>query len=178
MTAEYFVGLLAKMAPSKEALTSVGFDYRFVEIILKRYRCSKRLVPLKKKYLERNVLIELLCHYDCSTVMIGNISLESQLSQEGILINVGSVEADQLMINEKTEEIILVDQSNFNHVICKCAQDAQSFLEALLIVCQFLTYKMLEPGRTNNSSVSSLFLERSIEAAGGKDYYDFYSTML
>jgi len=89
---------------------------------------------------------------------------------------IGEFEADDLILDASSGEIIVLSIETIDYVMWRCAKDGSSFLGALALAAQF--YEKCAHEDQHGTVVHAQALDECIIAAGGHVYANFYRTLL
>src|SRR4051812_22050680 len=155
MSADEFAAAIAALAPSVAELEAKGLSPQSAENFRKSYQCARRADPPVPG--NDNPLLDLLARYDCSRLEIAVVTLgpagiskgySDKLLSQGKRV-IGAVEADPLVLDDKTGEIDLRDHSDPNFSMAKVAANGAKLLDALYLVASFR-----RPHRGNRQNLS------------------------
>lgn len=175
--ADYFSALLSQAAPSLERLVSLGISVSDAEEILRSFRLPRLAARVNVAELTDGALDELLHWYDCSTLQIGLISFfpTDDVTTSGRVI--GAAEADHLVLDQVTGEIIVEELDSDGHVLWSCASGGENLLRALVLAADYLGRCMAAP-QPLPSDEGNAALVACTQAAGGEKYRPFFSALL
>ncbi len=177
MEKEYFVNKLKSLAPSKDEFKKYNVSNDYIENYIGHYCCLPR-VNTQFGLTSNNLILNLLLHYDCSKVEIGNLSLAGEIIEYKDYCQIGKVELDILALNKITMEIEVRDHDARDYVIWPCAANSDSFLDALLLCAEYLYSIFKNPSLGDDNNYSLKFIEACTEKSGGEKYADFYKMLL
>ena len=121
-------------------------------------------------------LADLFSRYDVSRVEIGMLQFygHPETVADGWLI--GDVEADLLVLDKQSGEIIVKDFTSPDHIIWKCAQDGSHLLAALAHAAKYLG-GCLSEDKTGTLEQKNA-IGYCITLAGGRSYFSFFEMLL
>jgi len=171
-----FAARLKMLSPSKEDMIKKNLPEDFVDNFLQRYICIKRTSFKRPSFLD-NTLLNLVSNFDCSKIEIGIISFLPEFVEKPSFYYVGNAEQDIIVLDKTFLSVNVVDAFYPDHIIWKCASNAENFLEALLVAADFFTSRVKDTSLLTNESYT---LERASicsEIAGGDAYLKFYKML-
>lgn len=175
MKIKEFISGLKQIPLEKERYSSIGLDEDEINSIMEGYNLKK--TDTKN---ELNKLVEFIVNYNPSSLEIGSIRFfgSDEIIENKEFYIIGAFDADSLAINKFTEEIIILDSTQkLEFILWKCAKNADSFFESLLIAGKFLEENAFSEEYGNQDLIFKVAQKCSF-VAGGKDYLSFYSTLL
>jgi hypothetical protein len=175
MTAEDFVRRLRTAAPGAEQLRNVGFSAQEAAEFQRSFVCVLRSTAPTER--QTDPLLDLLSRYELSTIEIGMITFASPAA-EPALVRVGAVEADPLILDRRTGEVLVTEGSPSGGVLWRCARDGARFLDALAPAAEFLARCAFDLTLSDDASARRSRAEECSVAAGGAEYLDFYRMLL
>lgn len=176
MKSSEFVNQLKEIAPSKSLLKERGFDKGFIKIYLKSYNLKKR----HDETVTVDPLLDLIYRYDVGGFDIGMVHLEKSknvLDVERYIV-FGSYDADILVIDKVTDEVVVLDWDDESHVLMKCSKNSDTFLQALLEVATFNKNMLLDEDLSSNQEIIKSKASEISKIAGGDNYLGFYLNIL
>lgn len=138
MDADNFVIQLQELTPSLSYLRKYGYVEEVVQELRESYFIKQRYPILE--FHNDDPLMDLISKYDTSSFEIGILSLDSgnySLPTKFHKILIGFVEADMLVFNIKSKEVEVLDYSQHDRIIFKCAASGEQFLNAMLVLAAF-----------------------------------------
>ncbi|HZH63780.1 MAG TPA: hypothetical protein VEY10_02740 [Flavisolibacter sp.] len=179
MEAENFVTELKKLSPPKSAYLNLGYPPSLAAEKLKAYECmSLNTKELSHQYFGNNVLLELLCNYNCSKIEIGVVSFVEKLVEVEDYYIIGNVEADILALNKLTLEVEVLDHENLDWTIWSCAANSEYFLNAILKCAEYFNKTICSNELSENSAFTYEYVLQCSDKAGGDKYIEFYKMLL
>jgi hypothetical protein len=115
-------------------------------------------------------LLDLVTRYDASRVQIGYVRLSDGVTPIESYLRVGEVEADPLVIDPATGEVLVLDHAAPWYVMLRAARSGAQFLDALLAVAQFPP-----AGAASGANEARACAERCTAAAGGTEFRAFWA---
>ena len=176
MNAQEFVDKL-KSIPSQKTIDiyrNKGLDDDFIAEYLGNYNFRK----LDNTVEYDDPIKSLVNNYDGSTVTLGMITFDIEPEEDEDYYVFGAFEADILAINKNLKTIEMLEYGTDDHVLCKCAQNSSSFLDAVIEAAHFAEKCSSDQTLYQNKKALSVVIEKCGELAGGEDYLDFYKVML
>lgn len=178
MKTKIFVEKLAKMAPDSETLLRRGLKPNYVRNLVDSYQ-----IGLKETYVEYDdELLNLINNYDVSAVEIGSVHFDLDqsirpLTESARFFRVGLDEADFLVIDTASGEIVVEDSHSPGFIVSYCAQSSGAFLDAL--------YQIAMPNDEylrNEADINSVdWCKKAADCAklaGGDKYLTYYKATL
>lgn len=172
MDTEDFVNKL-KIIPSLKRelqLKAMGLSQIFINEYYSSYIFNKNGDFYVKDPIQR-----LVRNFDGNQIKIGMITFDIEPYENSSYFFFGKYEMDLLSINKETNEILVIDFENENHIIFKCAIDSYSFLDAILHAAIFLENL---PFEDIDQKIVCNTAESCSKLAGDKKYLGFYKTLL
>lgn len=185
MNANEFVNELAKLIHSSDFYINRGLSSEEADEMIED---EKKSLLLSEKHQEplsiEDPIENLICSYDTSNLEIGMVKLGKQISICNIpsgKVPIGAIEADPLVINSESGEIELLDHSQPDFIVAKCAISSEKFMEALLLLAFFVPphidlYGNLPKDQVekNNSAAYDMAAKCAIVAgiSGNKNIYE------
>lgn len=121
-------------------------------------------------------LNELYSKSDVSRAEIGMVRFVESPEEVSRGWIVGRVEADYLMLDRKSGEVLVIDIRSLDHVIWRCAKDGESFLAAIAVVANYLGSCICLD--QSGSSFQEDTLRNCETLAGGSAYLAFYKMLI
>lgn len=177
MDRDRFVVKLKEFTPSREVYEKLGFSEAFIAKMIRSHEC----VPIEELRINpepNSEILKLLSFYDCSTVEIGVLSFNNEVSEVEDYYIIGNVEADLLALNKITLEIQVLDYLVPTHVIWDCAANGECFLDSLALCAEYFFKTYNDAALAENTSFAHEYAIQSAEKAGGEKYADFYQLLL
>jgi hypothetical protein len=177
MDKDHFVIKLKDFTPSREVYDKLGLSEAFIAKVIRSHQC----VPFSELRFNpepNNEIFKLLSSYDCSTVEIGVLTFNNEVSEVGNYYIIGNVEADLLALNRITLEIQVLDYLVPSHVIWDCAANGERLLDALALCAEHFFKIHHNSALSENASFIHEHVLQCAEKAGGEKYVDFYKLLL
>lgn len=173
MKIQEFIKRLTEICPSTEDLKNQGFSSKFIDTIVKGF-----VLPRKDKAVSSTTNLsdieKLLTEYDCSFLRFGDYGfLQAVEIQDSRKIFCRSSGTYLSLYKDQIDEFDSDDHS----LIYAVAQDQESFFIALLLLQEVSSMRLSGKLLGNDPLVNS-YLRRSVEAAGGNKYFQFYKAAL
>lgn len=173
MNAKEFCDRLSHLAPSSEDLIKIGFKKNECHLMQRYYLCKG---PINDKHFD-DPLLDLIHNYDVKNVEIGYVVFKRNMKAIGTYQPIGNVDADILAYDTINKEIVVLDYSDSNNVLWKCARSGNEFLDALIIVAKFTTNSLFNDS-LEDQGINNTTAQLCSETAGGNDYLNFYKMVL
>ncbi len=176
MTSSEFVERLKALAPDEKDIFEIEPDKEFVE----QYLSSYSLKRINDDTVSNDPLLDLIYKYDISPLdisMIGFNNKEDVLETDKYIF-FGKEEANALVINKITNEVILLNSEDPDYIISKCSKDTDSFLEALLLVEEFNQQMFFDEDLVEDQIAIMAKAKEIAEIAGGEKYLNFHLNSL
>lgn len=176
MTSSEFVYQLKQIAPSESLLIEREFDEEFSKTYLRGYNLKKK----HDKTVTSDPLLDLIYKYDVRDFDVGMIHLENSknvLDAERYIV-FGSYDADTLVIDKVTDEIVVLESEDESNVLIKCSKNSDTFLQAVLQVAIFNQKMLLDENLSSDQGIIRLKALEISEIAGGEDYEEFYLNII
>jgi hypothetical protein len=174
MTADIFAERLLSLTPSAGQLSSAGLSVDYVQRLLASYRCIPKNEPTMAYDGPEGAIFELVRRYDLSRVRIAMISFGASIEISGANWLIGNCEADLLVVDSITGEILVEEHATDHHILWECAENGGKFLEALLIVREFLGRCRFDEKLYNDSDAALAVANQCVVVAGGERYRAFF----
>lgn len=171
MTTDEFATKLEMLAPSDVDLQKLGLNLKEAERFRAGYRC-RRIVKTN----ESNPLFDLCNNFDVSSLEISVVTFCKSTRLDDDHWKIGNFEDDMLVLAESTQRVIVLDHEEVDRELCKCADTAAGFLEALLIVAESNTQTFRQASGTIPKPVD--FALSQCVSLAGKDTQAFYVVLL
>jgi len=123
-------------------------------------------------------LKNLILNYDGSGVKIGMITFDIEPEEDESYFVFGRFEVDYLAENRNLKTIEMLEYGTEDYVLYECAQNASSFLEAILEAAKFMEKKGFDDDLYNDQTLCNQVAEECGKIAGGPQYYDFYKMIV
>lgn len=175
MNADEFAEGLTRCAPSLNDLRRGGFSENFCQ------KLRDSFIPRWKGDTEpadQNPLVDFVLRYDASKIEIGGVRFGELKKDDNGCMCFGKEEADPLLIDAQTGEIFLEELGSDGHILCWCAADGESFLDAMLRAACFLEKCLVNSKLGQNQITSRQVAEECVNLAGGEKYSTFYYALL
>jgi hypothetical protein len=172
-----FVKQLAAMAPSTSDLEESGLSREFAREIAESFVCVKRARPLEAPK-GADAALELLRGWDLSNVEIGMVRFPDPPSGEPQGICIGCVEADQLVIHQKTGEVLVYEYGAKGHVLWRVSRTGSKLLDALINTARFLEEKGSDESNNQDPKMAHRVALECATAAGGTEYLEFFEMLV
>ena len=174
MQADEFARRLLALRPSVEQLRSEGLTDQEAETLRESFLAARRRG--ERRYRD-NPLLDLVESYDVSGVEVGMVSFGKEVEDTGTGWLVGSVEADNLLVDRKKGHVV-VREFNQENLLWRCAVDASSFLDAILAIGTFLEASGRDESLSEDDTSRKVVAGQCARMAGGDEYSDFYKMLL
>jgi len=173
MLPQDFVERLAAAAPSISRLLELGLDHQEAADLRRQFYCPRR-DPAGAP--EQNEVLALLKGWDVSAAQIGMVSFLQPPVATPTGIQVGRVEADDLVLLPDTGELVVEELGTDGHVLWRAAAGPGAFLDALCLSAEYLA----KCGMPSSGSPAEprLVAEQAALLAGGDQYWPFYFMLL
>lgn len=174
MRAAEFRQELMKIGPSAEMLREHGY----AELDAHRESCAFALSSREHSEffpIPDTAISSLFSEYDPSGVEIGFIRLDERPLPIDDSWVFGRVDADLLVLDGPSGEVVVWDAASPGHVLWRCAGDGHRFLSALLVLAREHAAELIDGLRVVKSPD---VLEECTVKAGGSSYSDFYRMLL
>lgn len=175
MDAESFKVTLEAAKPSIEALMRDGLSHQAAVSLVSSWDVRDRGY-LQQNSLPDRTLNELFSRYDVSNIEIGMVRFSKNPQPVPRGWQLGKVEVDDLILDIRSEEIIVLDTDAVDHLMWKCARDGSAFLAALALAAQYFGKCAIDDLHGTEAQMHAL--EACTEAAGGRTYANFYRMLL
>ncbi|MFD1256245.1 hypothetical protein ACFQ3S_05510 [Mucilaginibacter terrae] len=147
-----------------------SYSYRRIE--------EFKVIKLSDQQYE-NEIFNLILNYDITSLSVHAISFESEYQEDDEYYYVGyDVGPDRIVINKSNGKISALEPYSGN-LIFHCAENAESFFDALIEVMKFSKEKMLndysEEQRDNRATEVAYIAGLK---AGGEEYEEYYRATL
>jgi hypothetical protein len=176
MDAERFVQELAALAPSTAELQREGLSSEEARDFRKSYFCVRRADPLEWPK-GAGQLVELLRHWDLSTVEIGMVQFRRPPGDTSAGVCIGCVEADPLLILPGGE-LVVHEFGTDGHLLWTVAKSGDHLLDALIIAERFLGRRVRREIALNDYQAARSVALQCASAAGGGRHLDFYRMLV
>lgn len=174
MDADAFRQALAAAAPNADELAQVGLSPSDANVLISSFQLDARF-EVAPNAIPNGALCELFSRFNPSRVEIGVVRLAPEPTETAEGWRLGAVDADDLILDRRSGEIIVAEFGTNGHVLWRCASNGERFLAALAIAAPYLASCMtLSANGTNASDV----LRACSISAGGNDFFDFYAMLL
>lgn len=175
MDPKTFKAALETIKPSVESLVSKGLSRDFALEFVSSFEVRDR------DYREQNSLPDktlnaLFSRYDVSNVEIGMVRFHKNPQPVRRGWQIGQFEADDLILDAGSGEIIVMSIEAADYILSKCARDGSAFLDALALAAGYLDEFADDDER--ETAVHMKALETCVHAAGGQAYASFYIMLL
>lgn len=174
MSEQRFIEQLKLITPTAEDLKRKGLPEELVDIVLEASACQPKTVEFPSILVQESVL-RLLEAYDCTSLRIGLVRLTDCVSFVNFY-QIGSVDADPLVLDKVTRKIEVRDYTNPSYVIWLCAHNGDNFLDALLI-CANAFFQIVLDKENNNEIFRAKNARLAAQKAGGDDCLLFYEML-
>lgn len=166
MKAEKFVNELNIAMPTYDELESYGLDEDEIEDIQASFKASPH-GNCEAVVDGTGEIGRLIRCFDCSTLEIGLIHFDNELSSQPTGLRFGLCEADPLLVNPDGA-IVIHDHSALNDELFRCSSSPDKFLDALAVFLQVQSAKSEWKGRAEEAA------ERCCSASGEELSRPFY----
>ncbi|WP_257668293.1 hypothetical protein [Parapedobacter tibetensis] len=173
MTATEFVTALRGIPIEADLLKAKGVSDAYIEDLKKGFNV---LPKMDVSSFSTNPVLELVERYDCSMLSIGMIEFNTAIEETEDYFIFGRFEVDELAVYRLSEEIVMLELGSEN-VICCCACNGSSFLDAISIAAVFFQKSGLDDKIYYDEQLNIQMAEECGDAAGGEKYADFYRMM-
>jgi hypothetical protein len=163
VTADEFVAVARRLAPSPEEAALRDLSSSEVEQLARRFACT----PRPGRAARQNVLEDLLNRYDVSALEIGRVELVSDPRPHWAGKVVAFFEADPLVLL-RDGELAVFEQARFGERYLDCAADAGRLLAALACFAEGLRARAAWLDDLDAAA------RRCAALAGGARYEPFY----
>lgn len=124
-------------------------------------------------------LLNLIANYDLRKVEIGVVSFRESVEIYGDYFIVGTDEVDPLVMYRFNNEISVRDFTDFDFVVCECAENGEKFLDALIAFGDFVVKtRDLDFDSPVDPALISSKIEECTQLAGGEKYRTYYEGMI
>lgn len=167
---------LREAAPPTEAMMSLGISKAEAE----KFTSSFELVP--RSVAEANTVPPGPMHdffslYDPSPLEIGMVRFLPTPDRVSSGWVIGQAEADPLLLDEASNEIVVSDLTAPGRVLWRCADRGEHFLLALVPAAQYLGRCLIDDVSLDQKSLEDA-LAQCVMSAGGASYEPFYRMLL
>lgn len=167
MLASTFVDSLSSAMPTLKTLKAYGLTKEEAVEIQATFLAPKRILS-SPNTVRVDELRRLMQEYDCSTVEIGPIQFQAEMSVHRAGELFAYCEADPLIIRPDNT-ICCLDHSLPDSKPYDCGRNGEHFLEALAMFVEMVKNRMQWKGRSEEAATKCAI------AAGSISYIDFYS---
>lgn len=175
MDVESFKKALEEAKPSIETLIRNGLSWDDAVEFRASNEVRDRDHPERISLPDRT-LSELFSRYDVSKIEVGMIQFYKNPQPVSRGWQIGEFEADDLILDAGSGEIIVLSIEAIDYVLCRCAKDGSSFLAALVLAAQF--YEKCAENDQHGTALHMRAFEACTAAAGGDIYSGFYKMLL
>jgi hypothetical protein len=172
MNAKQFVEEIKKITPLKEQLKNetdffVGYYLQCLSVITKEKQSSVT---------EKNAVIDLICNFDVSNLLIQVFSFSNQddVWDNDNFVYFGWREAFLLGISKQTGEIVELDWGSPEHIVSYVAKNQELFLDTLIELEKLNQKRMF--GLIDNTERKQI-LQKFGKYAGGDKYNNSYKDL-
>jgi len=170
-----FKNALSEAKPPIEALLNVGLGLDEALALISAFEISQR--RQKEHFaLPDATLADLYEVNDVSRVEIGMVRLRQDPEKMANGWILGEVEADRLLLDKRSGEILVTDHASLDHVLWRCAENGSSFLDALALAAKYLSICSYED--QFGTALQNDTLRSCTALAGGDAYLSFYEMLL
>ncbi len=174
MDPKAFKAALEAIKPNFETLIREGLSRDFALELISSFEVRDR-AHMEQNSLHDTTLSELFSRYDVLTIEIGMARFYKNPTPVRRGWQIGQVEADDLILDAGSGEIIVLSIDAIDHVMWRCAKDGSAFLAALALAAQF--YEECDDDQ-RGTAVHMQAFEACTLAAGGAPYSNFYRMLL
>jgi len=175
MNAELFSRSLQLAKPSSETLERIGLNRQEIAEIQTSFDLKERSES-KVVDVQDPDLSELISKYDPSNIEIGMVRMLETPENSPLGWRVGQVEADYLVVDKGTGEIVVEEIASPGYVIWRCAADGGRFMSSMATAAKYLAECLLED-KARDAQQAEAF-EVCVSLAGGRAYEPFYRMLL
>lgn len=175
MDAESFKKALEEAKPSIEELMKDGLSRNDAVDISASWEVRDRDHPEQISLPDR-ALSELFSGYDVSKIEVGMARFFKNPLPVPSGWQIGEVEADDLILDINSGEIIVLSIDAVDHIMWKCARDGRSFLGALALAAEYCGKCAINDLHGTAAQIHAF--EACTLAAGGSSYSNFYRMLL
>ena len=170
-----FKNALAEAKPEIEDLLDAGLSRDEAADLTSSFEISPR--PAAENFdIPDSTLKALFSGNDISRVEIGMVRFHGHPEKVPGGWIIGEVEADYLMLNRISGEILVMDITSPDHVIWRCAKDGAGFLGAIAVAAKYLGACI--SGDQSGTSYQRDALRDCTNLAGGDEYSAFYKMLI
>lgn len=169
MNANEFIKRLEEI-PSR--LEKLGLSQVDVQSLISNYTIK----PKKTLVNYDSPILDLVSNYMVSRLEIGMINFDEEISETEDFIFFGKVEQDDLAISKNLGGLVMLE-SGSDHVLYDCASNGGRFLDALIIVADFLERRVVDDKLFADIDLNIKVGEECGDIAGGDVYADFYKML-
>ncbi len=175
MDAESFKKALEEAKPSIEALMRDGLSWDDAMDITASWEVRDR-THREQNLLPDRTLSELFSRCDVSKIEVGMVRLHKNPEPVRRGWQIGQVEADDLILDINSGEIIVLSIDAVDHIMWRCARNGSSFLSALALTAEY--YGKCAINDLHGKEAQKHAFEACTLAAGGPSYSNFYRMLL
>ena len=176
MKASEFAKRLLKVGRTKAELQKAGVTATNVERFFSAFRCVERQGDGDHED-ATDEAVSFVSHWDASTVEIGAVRFLIRASKSLHGSQIGVVNGDPLVVRSNGA-VVVVDSNAPSHVLWPAAESGGKLLDALLVSAQFFAKRMVGEVDFDDRGAARIEAKRCSDAAGGADYYPFFSMLL
>lgn len=178
MDAREFKVKLERCMPNRSDLTALSLSDDEVDAFLRSFLLPERGSRLTETKLPGG-LGHLFDTYDPSDLEIGMIRFQSTPKADHSGWVIGKVESDWLKVDMESGEVCVEEfASPSGRKIWSCADNGESFLDALIPAACFLGRCLYEQELAGNQIARRECIRACVDAAGGKRYSSFYEMLI
>ena len=173
MKAEKFISELNNIPLSIKAMNVEDVTEDYLSSLINDYSVSKRHKIVRNE----NPLIDLVKNYEVRNLEIGLICFDEEPELINNYLFFGKLEIDDLAIDINSGKIVLIENGS-NNVIYHCAENGDKFLDALILLVNFLEVRAVDDSIYDNVFLTNKLADDCANLAGGIIYFDFYKMMV
>jgi len=169
MKAEEFIRTISEAAPSDDVLANYGLDNAEIEDIQKTFQAFPRTsAPVPPD--GSGEVGRLIAEFDCTSLEVGLIRFDPQITELNLGFRFGVCEADPLVI-VKDGSVVMYDHSGSPASLLHCALDSELFLDALAVFVEIRARKKEWKGRQVEAT------KKCCAASGDPNSINFYGML-
>lgn len=171
MTLLKFIDRLSEIKPHGNVFLE-KFGIGHSKSILKEYLLTKK--NIEKNPIFDNIIHELLVNYHVNNISFSDYSFNENIIEYNNVFVFGQSSGTYLAYETPDGKIIEYARDDDN-LIDYCAENADAFLEALLVINEYRSNKFMNNLENNAKEV---YVKRCCECAGGIKYEGFYRSII
>ncbi|WP_028981089.1 hypothetical protein [Sporocytophaga myxococcoides] len=174
MKAEDFIEQIKSLKPTEGEMNLVKASEDYKSDFVKQFDITKISGDLNLS----DEILSLVSNYHLVNLKIGRIKFDDKIDENGIYVYFGRYEADILILDKSDKKIKLLDHEDEEDILLECADNGESFLDAVFMIKKYFTLQRLnvDADRSQDSKCSVAFQCASL--AGGNTYLNFYKNVL